>query len=135
VDPNKQFSEKFIGQEYIQDFSRSLPIQTLLHIQDMRQAGYTDSKIMHSLKIPLIPPESVLASLVAPCSNCGILGYSALGYISKSAFFAKCFEIGHVASACLVGWRCRSCHQLGHIAWACSSKQAKVWRVKGRLLD
>jgi hypothetical protein len=122
VDPNKQFSEKFIGSDYMQDFSRSLSAKTLLHIQDMRQAGYADSEIMQSLKIPLIPPDSVVTNLTNSSSNFGLNGPSVRDGPSNSVACAKCLAAGHAAADCIMGWRCRLCHQLGHISRTCYSK-------------
>jgi hypothetical protein len=123
---------QFIGRDFVTEYCRSLPMATLLHIQDLRQAGYSDPQIMESLHIKCVPPNDLISDLTIICLNCGEAGHSSSGCSKAQIICSKSLDSGHAFRNCLVGWRCRECKQLGHKAHWCPSRLTKIWRIKGQ---
>jgi hypothetical protein len=131
TDLDGPIQKHFMGQSFLKKLCEFLPINTLLAIQDLRQAGYSDPDIMESLKIPSVPPNDLISAFIVSCSNCGLDGHHMQDCDRmKSRTCFKCLGPSHVNANCLLGWRCRACRQLGHIARLCPIKQQKIWGVK-----
>jgi hypothetical protein len=42
---------------------------TLVHLEDLRQAGYPEVEIMDVLKIPVIPPKDLVFEFIGRCGD------------------------------------------------------------------
>jgi hypothetical protein len=128
---------RFIGINFQKKLCEFLPMDTLLQLQDLRQAGYSDPEIMEVLKIPIVPPKDLVSSFIPSCLNCGRDGHvrDKCNVILKETCF-KCFGKGYSGPDCLLGWRCKICKKLGHVARLCSNnparRQTMIWRKKLR---
>jgi hypothetical protein len=126
---------KFVGLNFQRKLCEFLHSDSLLKIQDLRQAGYSDPDIMDIMKIPIVPQSDLISSFIPYCSKCGLNGH-VLGDCklnSKSSCF-KCLAPDHNGHDCHLGWRCKRCKELGHVARSCSSRQLNgptlIWREK-----
>jgi hypothetical protein len=134
LDDLTMFQKRFVGNSFQQKLCEFLPVETLRKLQDLWQAGYSDPEIMEVLKIPTLPPKSLVNDFVISYSNAGLdehSNQSRLNWQRIKCF--KCLDMGHAASSCLLGWRCRNCKQIGHLACSCKGRQTKIWRVKREL--
>jgi hypothetical protein len=62
----------FVGCECAKTLCKRLPIQILKHLEDLRQANYSETEIMEMLKIPLIPPKDLVFQVIGCCYKCGL---------------------------------------------------------------
>jgi hypothetical protein len=129
----KENNQRFVGFSFQRKLCEFLPLETLLRINDLRQAGYSDPHIMDTLKIPIVPPVDMVSSFIISCSKCGHMGHESSDcHLPVKVSCAKCFGLNHVARACTLGWRCKGCKLLGHVLSNCPSKPTSIWRVKTR---
>jgi hypothetical protein len=129
----KENNQRFVGISFQRKLCEFLPLETLLQINDLRQAGYSDPHIMDTLKIPIVPPIDMVSSFIISCSKCGHMGHELSDcLLSINVSCAKCFGLNHVARACTLGWRCKGCKHLGHVLSKCPSRPTSIWRVKTR---
>jgi hypothetical protein len=129
----------------------SVPGTTLLHLEDLRLAKYSDQDIMEILDVPSVPPMELTFKILGYCSHCSLLDHQfkncpgscdSCAYLGKACATcasnrviqkpdcAKCLGVGHVTFKCQMGWRCRKCLKLGHWAKVCEEKPKMVWRMK-----
>jgi hypothetical protein len=94
---------QFIVRDFVTEYCRSLPLATLLQIQDLRQADYSDPQIMEILHIKCVPPNELLSDLTIVCLNCGEAGHSFSGCSKAQIICSKCLDLVHAFRNCLVG--------------------------------
>jgi hypothetical protein len=58
LDDSNKFEKRFVGINFQRKLCEFLPMETLLQLQDLWQAGYSDPEVMEVLKIPALPPKS-----------------------------------------------------------------------------
>jgi hypothetical protein len=123
-------------------------MDTLLQLEDLRLAGYSQQQIMDTLRIPFVPPKEVVFEFIGSgsgrdlprhdlqqCPSANVAGPDvirpdiSIGSTSVKCF--KCLDLGHLGRNCLMGWRCKSCSKIGHIARDCSVLR-RIWRVKAK---
>jgi hypothetical protein len=129
----------------------SVPGTTLLHLEDLRLANYSEQDIMEILNVPSIPPMELTFKILGYCSRCCLLDHQlkdcpgpcdSCAYLGKACSIcasnravqkpdcSKCLGVGHDTFKCQMGWRCRKCLKLGHRARACEDNSKMVCRVK-----
>jgi formylmethanofuran dehydrogenase subunit E len=100
----KENNQHFVGTSFQRKLCEFLPLETLLQINDLRQAGYSDPHIMESFKIPIVPPIDMVSYFIISCSKCGDMGHKISEcYLPVKVSCAKCFGLDHVARACVLG--------------------------------
>lgn len=148
-------SRRFVGINFVDKLCSSLSRETLEHLEDLRDAQYSDMDIMQVLGLRVIPPKDLVFSYLGRCYLCGLENhladscpgvcnaYQREGYkcsVYSSAALAViscrhcslCLGASHSAWRCLVGLRCRNCLNLGHWAFSCfrGSSHSEAMPVK-----
>lgn len=89
----------FIGSNCARALCQRLLIQTLKHLEDLRQARYPEEEIMEILNIPLIPPKDLVFQFIGCCSRCGLANHQRP---NCPGVCLNCQRMGHKCEACVL---------------------------------
>jgi hypothetical protein len=122
----------FIGSDCDKTLCQRLPIETLKHLEDLRQAKYSEQEIMEILNIPLIPPKDLVFQFIGCCYRCGLTDHLRP---NCPGMCVDCRRLSHKCEACVLKAQpkrgrsiaktviCFECGKPGHFANSCTAKR------------
>jgi hypothetical protein len=122
----------FIGSNCAKILCQRLPIEILKHLEDLRQAKYSEQEIMQILNIPLIPPKDLVYQFIGCCYRCGLTDHLRP---NCPGVCLECRRLSQKCKACVLKAQpnkgrstanaliCFACGKPGHSAISCTGKR------------